>query len=456
MPPVEVMCSDRQREFLWHVLENPDVDTVAYGGARYGGKTFANCLAATLCCLKWEGIRVLMLRQVLSAAEANLGEELEKVFDLLGLGRSGYQKLVTRKQYRFPNGSYIQLGYCKLPDSWEIYKGLQFEFIFFEEATLFREAQYDGLRGSNRARRAGVKPKKVLTTNPDGIGMEWVKRRIIKEETRESGVVFIQSRVRDCLPTLERDPGYVLRELRRLPDWQRRQWELGDWDSVEGAFWSLDPKFFDPDVVIPPWAEVHVGIDPGYWPDAFAAVFVAKWETLDGKRRLHVFREVKRHRLNLRQQAQAVREVEQGFSHLYGKPRSRWADPAAWKRMETDDGLTTTTAHTWAESGMVVTAAFSNTRVAGWMLWRTLADDGVLTIDRKACPFLYAEMTGAVHGRASEDMDDACEDHLSDALRYLLVSVFAGGYRAQPKRTRESRRKFLLNQALGAGASAGG
>jgi phage terminase large subunit len=449
VPAVDFMASEKQREFLVAVLEDTDSDTVVFGGARFNGKSFAVCLAAVLCCLKWPGIRVLMLRQVMKSAEANLGEEIEAIHTYLGLPSQSVTKLAVKGRYVYPNGSYIQLGYCSREDDWQVYKGLQFEFIFFEEATQFLEHMFDGLRGSNRARRPQplLKPKKVLSTNPDGRGMGWCKKRFVDPKTRDKGVRYIGCRVRDSLPTLERDPGYVLRELRRLPEWQRRQWELGDWDAVAGQFWSMNPDVFV-SCYIPEWADIHAGIDDGYWPDAYACVWFAKWTDFrTGKHRIHAFRDYKEHRLNNIQKPTETLAIEEGFDLPV---KARWCDPTVvWKRKEDDSGLSTTTAHTWAQNGMVVSEAFSNTRVAGWMLQRTLMDDGVLTIDPDGCPNLYAEMTGTVHGRNSSDMDKACEDHCQDGLRYGLVSVFAGGYRRKQTPPREARREQVRRLAMG-------
>lgn len=453
MAVAELGASAKGREFLGAILEDADVEAVAMTGSRFNGKTFYNCLAAVLCCLKWPDVRVLMLRREIKVAEANLGEEIENIHNLLGMRGEAVTKSIVRNRYIYPNGSYIQLGYCRLDTDWEVYKGLQFEFIFFEEATLFKEHQIDGLRGSCRVRRAqpGLRAKKVFTTNPDGIGMGWVKRRIVDPRTRDSGLKVIHCTVYDSPPTMERDPGYVLRELRKLPDWQRRQWELGDWDAQAGQFWSMQPKVFQK-VEIPEWAEIFAGLDDGF-SDAFSVVWAAKWKDFEaGKPRIHVFRDLKRTRMNLREKVEAVFEIEKSFDRPV---KARWGDPnALWKRRESDSGLSSTTAHFWAQLGMVVSQAFSNTRVAGWNLKRTLMDDGVLTIDPNGAPSLYSEMAAAVHARGSEDMHGDCEDHCSDAERYLLVSVFSGGYRVKSRGTRESRRARVQRLARGAYATA--
>lgn len=450
------MAGYKQREFFEAVLFDEDCDTVVFGGARFNGKTWSNCAIAPLCCLMWPGIRVLMLRRIMGTTEATLGEEIERFHETLGLPDDYVLKLTQRGQYRYPNGSYIQLGYCRLEDDWERFKSLQFEFIFIEEGTQFLESQFDGLRGSVRARRPqpGLKPKKVLTTNPDGIGMRWCKRRFVNESTRDEGVRYIGCKVRDSLPTLERDPGYVMRELRKLPKWQQKQWELGDWDSQAGQYWAINPEYFKP-VEIPEYAEFFAGVDEGYWPDPWAVVWFAKWmDFREKKHRIHVFKAIKRHKLTHTEKANTVKEIERDFDRPV---KARWADPKCWTRHETDTGMSTTAAHIWAQNGFVVSPAFSNNRVGGWNLIRTLKKDTVLTIDPIEAAPLYAEFIDAIHGKNSEDMDDKCEDHCSDGLRYGIVSSFAGGYRSQQtdqgKRDRESRKAKVQRLARGGYAS---
>lgn len=426
-----IQATTEQRLFYSHILENDECDVVAYGGARFGGKTWAACTAAVLLCLRHPGAQILMLRKVSVSARHNIGKTVKAVIERsFNFPPNFVRELKADRQFVFPNGSVIQLGYCRLEGDWERYKGSQWDFVFMEEATTFPEETFNGLSGSCRPNVPGVHSKMILTTNPDGIGLGWVRSRIIREETREPRVVFIQSLVSKCMATLEHDPGYVKRILRKLPEHMRRQWELGDWDSVEGAMFPVTEKLFAK-CNIPLWAEIYEGVDFGWGAGAFAVVFAAVWKDYrTGKNRVHFFREIKRHRLSMAEQARAALEIEDELARDAAIPRrisARFADPSVFRSVP-GALVSTTTAHVWATYGWPVVPALSNSRVPGWNLMRTAVTEGIITIDPEKCPNFVQEYRDAIMEPHGEDLHKLCyEDHCLDAARYLLVSVCETG-----------------------------
>lgn len=428
---VKIQAGEAQRRFLWAICEDNYYEAIGFGGARGGGKTFISCLAMVLRRLRYPGTRGLMLRRVQTAADQNLGEEVRKVLTMLGIpqGTGGVVWLETKKRFIFPNGAYIQLGYCRQENDWERYQGIEYTDIAFEEAGQFPEKAWLNIVGSNRTNSIDptIKPKVWATFNPGGIGSAWVNKRFgIKDPlTCEARTLFIQSLLKNSKALLENDPGYRDRVLAKQPEWRRAQWEDGDWDALEGQFFVLDPRMIR-EQEVPYWAEVYCGVDAGYYPSAFAAVWIAKWKDGLGAMRFHVMREVKKVKLNYVQQAKEALYMEEvGLpNHLVS---ARFADPSCWRRSEGHSGISTTTAMSWAESGFVVTSAYTNARAGGWILLRTIMEEKAFTID-PSCKALLEEMEGAVHDEKTDDIDDECEDHLLDALRYCLVSIAQNYY----------------------------
>ena len=81
-----------------------------------------------------------------------------------------------------------------------------------------------------------------LTGNPGGSGHSWVKRLFVDRDfaaNEDPGEYsFIQARVYDNTVLMDKDPDYV-KGLESIPDEKlRRAWLLGDWNVLEGQYFS--------------------------------------------------------------------------------------------------------------------------------------------------------------------------------------------------------------------------
>ena len=442
MRRVAVPMTQHQREFAWNCLKG-QADVVAMGGARGPGKTFAQALVLSLRAAEAPDMLHLALRRILRAADLNLARQLDAMFKLLGwpVGKTLYGQIQWNdkdKTYWFPNGSGIQCGFCRTDTDWEQYQGTEYATVTMMEATQFPEDAYDKIGGSCRS-TGNIRALRTLDFNPGGRGHDWVYRRIVDDQTRDRRTVFIPARLKGSAAVLEHDPGYALRVLHPLPPALRKQWEEGDWHVVEGQFWTLGPHIIR-EVEVPDYAEMHAGVDPGYFPGSFGVVWAAKWMDLDMKPHVHVMADFKKQKLNLREQAERALAIEK---RLPFTPRVRWSDPQAWERIVTDTSSSMSTALTWSKHGWKVVAAPKQPRATGWLLMRTLMDDGVLTISPR-CMALINEMRSARHSRGSDDMETGAEDHVQDPLRYLLVATMG----AYGRRRSASRRFSGLDYAV--------
>ena len=85
----------------------------------------------------------------------------------------GDEKLATykeqTKEFLFPNGSRIVLGYCDNENDVLQYQGQAYDVIGMEEATQFTEFQFQTLTESNRSSgmcQVAFSPRMYFTANP--------------------------------------------------------------------------------------------------------------------------------------------------------------------------------------------------------------------------------------------------------------------------------------------------
>ena len=138
---------------------------VAYGGARGGGKSWAARVKASLLCLRYEGIQILLLRRTFPELRENHIIPLQKMLRGIAIYKE------TSHDFTFPNGSRIVLGYCKSESDVLQYQCQAYDVIFMEEATQFTEFQYQTLTEISRSSgmmNEKFKPRIYLTCNPGG------------------------------------------------------------------------------------------------------------------------------------------------------------------------------------------------------------------------------------------------------------------------------------------------
>ena len=131
----------------------------AYGGARGGGKTHVLLRKAAGGALTYPGIKILIVRREYPELEQNIILPMQKLIPPEVGSYNGSMRMMF-----FCNGSIIKFGHYGAGDDQE-YQGLEFDWIFMEEATQFSESQFRTLgaclRGATKFPR--VKEATVLT-----------------------------------------------------------------------------------------------------------------------------------------------------------------------------------------------------------------------------------------------------------------------------------------------------
>ena len=338
---------------------------IAYGGARGGGKSHAARTKAVLLALGRPGIQILLLRRTLAELRENHVMPLMKM--LQGIARYKEQS----KEFLFPNGARIVLGYCAAERDVLQYQGQAYDVVFLEEATQFSEFQFQALTESNRASglcRTKFTPRMYFTCNPGGVGHEWVKRLFITRQYRQSerpeDYTFIPAKVYDNRFLLEHSPDYV-RTLENLPDARRRAMLDGDWDIFDGQYfseWRREKHVIKPFAIPAHWRR-YCTLD--YGTDMLAAYWIA----MDPQNRAYVYRELYEGRDNgkgengnghiIRAAAARLREMTPAGERIY----QTIAPPDLWNRRQ-DSGKSA--AELFYEQGVTLVKA-QNNRVMGWM-----------------------------------------------------------------------------------------
>lgn len=408
-----------------------------YGGARYGGKTdflLGDWLqdVPTYGPL-WQGI---VFRRTY---DPELRETMRRAHQLYP--QTGGKWFEGDREWRWPNGAILRLRHLDGDKDALAHQGQAYTWIGWDELGQWpTDYGYRFMIGSFRSAGGPVPTKRIRSTgNPGGAGHQWVKSRFISpapggyvpvlDETTGMERLFIPSRAHDNQIGMTNDPEYVNRLRGTGSEALVRAWLDGDWDVVEGAYfdnWSSARHVVRP-VELPrhwtrfraldwgsakPFAVAWLAVSDGelqQFPDG-AVVMYREWYGMrDGRPNVGV-------KMDAEEVAAGILEAEDGAERIaYGV-----ADPSIWK---SDSGPSV--AERFARSG-VVWRRGDNARVAGWeqVRKRLNGEDGrpmLYVFD--TCPHLIRTLPAMQHDvHRPEDLDTDGEDHMSDCLRYGLMS----------------------------------
>lgn len=391
----------------------------AYGGARGGGKSWAMRVKFILLAARYPGINILLLRRTLGELRENHIIPLRALLNGVAVYRD------TAKEFVFPNGSRIKLGYLDSESDVLQYQGQAYEVIGMEEATQFTYFQYLCLTECNRvsgSMTAPFSPRMYFTCNPGGVGSGWVKRLFIDREYRANedpaDYVFIKSLVYDNTFLMDNDPGYV-RTLEALPEIRKRAMLYGDWNSFEGMFF---PEFDEAKHVIPDlrpssdWVKFRA-LDYGL--DMTACLWIA----VTPERRCVVYRELCKPDLILSEAAAAILKATPENENI----RYTVASPDLWNRRQ-DSGKSGVQIMT--EAGLKGLRRADNARIPGWRVVREYlrpgAENGIprLHITQSCRELIRCLPSLTFDPDVTEDASDKPHEitHAPEALRYALMS----------------------------------
>lgn len=342
-----VKLTKKQLEFV-----KAGADEVLFGGAAGGGKSYGQLMDALLYALKYPKSKQLILRRTYPELDKSLIRVSREVFP-----EKLYSYNAARHVGVFINGSVLDFGYCDSESDVFRYQSAEYDVIRFDELTHFTKQMY--LYLMSRLRGANSFPKFMKSsTNPGGVGHNWVKERFIDNappgevKKFEHGTrLFIPAGVSDNAFLLKADPDYVKR-LQNLCEKDRRCLLYGDWNIFEGQFFTeWDPTLHvcAPFLIPESWRRYFV---MDYGLDMLAGYWIA----VDFFGRAFVYRELYESSLIISAAAKRIKEMTSEHIYAYIAP------PDMWNRRQ-DTGKSV--AELFNEHGITLTRA-ENGRVAGW------------------------------------------------------------------------------------------
>lgn len=404
--------SEKQRLFL-----EAKATEVMYGGAAGGGKSHIQVMDAFIFALKHKGSKQLILRRTFAELDKSI------IRTVLGLyPRELFKFNSSTHTGKFKNGSIIDFGYLATENDVYQYQSAEYDVIRFDELTHFTEFQYTYM--ISRIRGVNDFPKQIKSsTNPGGVGHQWVKKRFVDpapwgtEFVGEGGLkkIFIQALAQDN-PFLEKkDPGYKARLL-ALSEREKKALLYGDWNIFEGQYFDeFDPEkhICEPFPIPKSWRRYRA-IDYGL--DRLAGVFVA----VNSEGRAFVYREVGESNLPISSAARRVLDACEENEEFY----VTLAPPDLWNRSQ-ETGRSK--AVLFDEAGLRLTKS-NNDREAGWLAIKEL-----LKLDANGEPRLQIfsncrELIKCLPAlirdpRRPTDCDTEPHEitHMPDALRYFAI-----------------------------------
>jgi len=418
--------SPKQLEFL-----HDSHRYIAFGGARGGGKSWAVRVKAVLLALKYDGIKIMIVRRSYPELRAN---HITPMKEMLG-SLAKYHE--TKKEFFFPSGSVIMFRYCATVKDLDKYQGTEVDVLFLDEATQLGEEEFERFRACVRGVNAF--PKRIyITCNPGGKGHGWVRRlfvdRAYKANENPDDYSFIKSLVTDNLALMEADPDYMKR-LEALPPKLRKAWLEGDWDIFDGQFFEefrndpahyTDRRFthviapFD----IPQSWKIVRSFDFGY-----AKPFSCDWWAIDFDGRAYLILQLygctatpnEGVRWEPDRIFEEIHRLEKSHPYLRGRVIDGVADPSIW------DGSRGEAIVETADRHFVYFTPGDNRRLPGWMQCHKR-----LAFDEEGFPSVYFFSTCLSAIRtlpllcysavSPEDLDTTQEDHFADSFRYFCMS----------------------------------
>ncbi len=421
-----VLVSDKQIAFL-----KARQKYIGFGGARGGGKSWAVRAKAKLLALRYPGIRMLIVRRTYPELVNNHITVLRQET----AGVAVYNEKI--KVLKFRNGSTHHFMYCAKDADLDRLQGVEYDIIFFDEATQLSEHQMRTvgacLRGANDF------PKRIYyTMNPGGQGHSYIKRifidRRFEADEDPEDYTFIQSLVTDNKALMQAQPDYV-KQLDSLPPKLRDAWRYGKWDIFEGQFFEEfrdDPSHYRDRLfthVIEPFAPprtwtLYRSFDWGY-----SRPFSCAWWAVDFDGRLYRILELygctrtpnEGVKWTPQQVFAEIARVEREHPYLKGRHIEGVADPAIWDA-STGESIAET-----AQSCGVFFSPGDHRRIPGWMQCHYR-----LAFDQNGIPMMYVFRTCEAFIRTVplmvfdknhvEDLDSTLEDHVCDEWRYLCMA----------------------------------
>lgn len=236
--PIAWQPTPKQAEFL----AAPEGE-VLFGGSAGGGKTDAlavDALGLAQAAVTRPAYRAVLFRR----SFPELRELIDRTRDIYPAAVPGAIYHESAREWRFPSGAKIEFGYLESDQDRYRYQGRQYAYVGWDELTHWESpVAYEYLLSRNRCPDPAITCYVRATTNPGGIGHEWVRERWRIED--DGGPTRFTLEVGDGLTVKRRfiparlsDNPYLANtdyrsRLLQLSTMEKRALLEGRWDVIE-------------------------------------------------------------------------------------------------------------------------------------------------------------------------------------------------------------------------------
>jgi phage terminase large subunit-like protein len=253
-------CGVKLNDFIPHLPTakqitalKQDALEVYYGGAAGGGKSDWLLISA-LQYVDCKDYAALLLRRTF--ADLALPKALmDRASEWLRGTPATWN--AQEKTWSFPSGATLTFGYLENENDKYRYQSAEFQFVGFDEVTQFNETQYTFLFSRlRRLANSDIPVRMRSASNPDGVGVDWVRRRFVPDTFVNSAGVDKFNRVwsnedRVFVPALMDDNPYIDQDqygdsLSKLGIVLEARLRSGDW-GVEPIGALVKREWFGPD-----------------------------------------------------------------------------------------------------------------------------------------------------------------------------------------------------------------
>lgn len=433
------------RKIGWEPFPGPqtqfleaDEFEVLFSGGRAPGKSDALMMDALRYC-GHTGFRGLVIRKAMK----ELRDLIKRAKELYPLCYPGTKWKEQEKLFVFPTGATVEFGYCDHEDDVEQYKGQEYSWLGIDELTeIAKEETYERLIMSVRKKGGKFKTYVRATTNPNGAGKMWVKKRFVDKGPQNTTIVletfipqlnqhvkttrkWIHGTVFDNPKIVAENPEYIAMLSNIDNEVLRKQWLEGDWDSADGlAFDEFDRRVhvIQPFQINDSWHKFRA-CDWGFKTKA-----VCLWFAIDPEGTIYVYREftagglTPRGPMYAKDFGAAIKFIEDqaGERIRYGI-----LDASAWSQRGEDAPAP---AEDMAGISWRPSDRTKHSRITGKLqVHKYLQKDqetgkpGIYIFN--TCVDLISCISALPMDKNNqEDVDTDCDDHAYDAFRYGLMS----------------------------------
>jgi hypothetical protein len=225
-----------KQSIAWHLLNDSTTQTVIYGGAAGGGKSYLGCLWLVSWCMKYAGVRMALGRYEYKKLKTTSYKTLLDVFKKWDMheGEEFTLNLASDNPHvKFANGSEIVLVHFavshKDPD-FDRLGSLELTGIFIDEVAEIQYRAWSVIMGRIRYKLDdyGLIPKRFGTCNPTNTFVKSEYYEPWKEGVLPEDIAFIEAKYTDN-PHLSKTYGDAIAGMDEI---DRRRY-LGDWDYHE-------------------------------------------------------------------------------------------------------------------------------------------------------------------------------------------------------------------------------